>query len=90
MKHIHVAPLTRCDDKSSGLGFAVNGAAFMCGEDPYHQTALWGSLKEKSIHNIWFNPHYVAMRKSLRSGTPILPICKGCFGMSETSSSSGS
>lgn len=81
MTHIEVDPLTRCDIKSSGLGFTVDGIAFMCCEDAKLETAIWGSLVHKRIDEIWFNPHYVAMRRSLASGTPKLPVCKGCFGI---------
>lgn len=80
MEHITVEPLTHCADKSSGIGFDVNGTAFMCCEDPDLKTAIWGSIMTKSIHDIWFNPHYVEIRRKLAAGEPVLPICRGCFG----------
>lgn len=64
--HTHVAQIT------------IDGDWNLCCTD-FGKTFQFGSLLERSIMEIWNDHKFVAMRSSLRSGNPVLEVCKTCF-----------
>lgn len=71
-----VAILPRCYFVES-MVIRATGNVVICSND-YFQTTIMGNVKEESVRDIWNNPVYARLRKSIRHGKSELDICRNC------------
>ena len=56
----------------------MDGNIILCNQDFFKQHTL-GNLKDKSVRELYYDPHWLAYRAALRSAKPGLAICKACM-----------
>ena len=66
-----------CIYTSSPIVIDVNGNVILCCND-YFSSHIFGNVKEESVLDIWRKEEYKNIRKMLKKGKFILPICKRC------------
>lgn len=72
-------PLPICYYYSNPLIITAKGNVPLCCQD-YHETIVFGNVKEIPLLDIWNSPRFKKMRKELNKRNYLLPICKACVG----------
>jgi MoaA/NifB/PqqE/SkfB family radical SAM enzyme len=67
----------RCQVHRHVMQITIDGDWDLCCVD-YAKTYKFGSLLERSIMDIWKDPAFVAVRKTLEAGEPATEVCKTC------------
>lgn len=80
LSHSGIAWQGKCYAPTLCFSFRINGDVSLCGYD-FNREVVMGNVANDSIMEIWSRPDFVRMRKDLRNGKQVHPICNGCSGI---------